>query len=259
MMNTDLVGGEEFAAKLEALENQVRAGVAVRDAAAQSVKDAKTADTDALSEHFRKRDGGKQPTLKEPKAEGALADSERQLKALKLALRKETDALVADVQSREDTIRASLAEAEDTIDGEVQGVLDDISGLLSAKSEIRAHRDWLRDPSRAVGRREISGLRELTALRSAATGQDAESAKDAWIKRCDAWNALVKRATTGYDRGRSAGDVAHAEIDQRIEAEVARMLEAGEEVPMPTIAKWAQKLGMAVKPKGAGTGLAHIN
>lgn len=262
-MRTDLVGGEDILAKVEALREQHEDARRAREAAIAELRDAKAADVAAGAEALRA--GTEPPSPAEPEAREALQDVERHLEIVTLALAKEREALATDLASRSDEIRAALAKAEDGVDEAVLSILVQLEDLLHERAEIKAHVHWLDDTSRPVGRYNVSGIDALAGLRTQ-LGDEPGKASSKYQERLDherrveEWNTLVTRAARTLDRSRMSSDVQvrRIELDGAIEAEIDRMTEAGEEVPRPTNWKWLQRLGLAAKPKGKGTGWARL-
>jgi hypothetical protein len=266
-MRTDLVGGEAILAKVESLREQQEDARRARDAATAELRDAKAADLAAGAEALRA--GTEPPHPTEPEAQRALADAERHLEIVTLALTKEREALAADLASRSDEIRASLAKTEDGVDEAVLSILVQLEDLLHERAEIKAHVHWLDDTSRPVGRYNVSGLNALAGLR-AQLGHEpgrASSRYQAQLDheaRVDAWNALVRRAKATVPASElvpvidpyDASGKSYPALDAAIEREYERMIEAGETPPAPVVKKWMQKLGTGAKPKGKGTGWA---
>jgi hypothetical protein len=268
MMRTDLVGGADILAKVESLQEQWEDARTAREDAAQALKAARAADLAAGADALR--DGSKAPTLTEPEAQKALADAERHLEVVALALTKEREALNADLAQRSDEIRASLAKAEDDADEAILSALTQVEDLLHERAEIKAHVHWLDDTSRQVGRYNVAGLDALAGLRAQLGDEpgNATSKRQAKLDheaRVDAWNALTQRARATVpssqlvpvrDEYSDAGKTYPA-LDAAIEREYERMIEAGETPPEPVVAKWVKKLGTGAKPKGKGTGWAR--
>jgi hypothetical protein len=260
-MRTDLVGGADFLAKVQALQAQHEDARTAREGAAGALKAAKVADVAAGAEALRK--GSKAPTLTEPEAQKAYDDAARTFEVVTLALRKEREALVEDIASRSDEIRATLAKAEDEADEAILTLAGEIEELLRERAEVKAHVIWLEDPARQIGNAPVVGLEALTALRTQlgkepGTASSRQQEKADHDRRTDEWNALVQRAVRGHSFEANSQEYRELETEGAIEAEIERMQEAGEDVPRPTNRKWLQKLGLTAKPKGQGTGWARL-
>jgi hypothetical protein len=262
MMRTDLVGGADVLAKVEALQQAWEDARRDLDAAITAVRDAKVADVAAGAAALRA--GEKQPTPKEPKAQKSVQDAERHLEIVTLALKAEREAFAAEIASRRDEIMAVLAAAEDEADATILKLADELDDLLHERAEVKAHVIWLEDPSPQVGSFRVAGIEAVAALRSQlgnepGTASDRQQEKIDRERRVDEWNALVRRATRTHKFVADWPEYRALEVEQAIEAEVERMQAAGETVPVPTNIKWKQKLGMTEhKPKGQGTGWASL-
>jgi hypothetical protein len=267
MMRTDLVGGEEIVAKIQALAEQQEDARQARADAEQALKAAKQADIAAGAEALRT--GSKPPALKEPDAQEALKWAERHLEVVTLALTNEREALHADIAQRDGEIRASLAKAHDEADEAIMAAVTQIEDLLHERAEIDAHVLWLDDTTRSVGRIIVSGLNALAALRTQLGDKPGSTTSKRQAKldheaRVEAWNALVARAKATVPQSQlvpvrddySDTGKTYPALDQAIEDEVERMQEAGETPPAPVTIKWVKKLGTTAKPKGQGTGWA---
>jgi hypothetical protein len=267
MMRTDLVGGEDILAKVESLREQHDDARRAREDAAEALKAARAADIAAGAESMRT--GAKTPAPIEPEAQKALHDAERHLEIVTLALAKEREALNVDLAQRGDEIRANLARADDDADEAILSALTRVEDLLHERAEIRAHVHWLDDTSRQVGRYNVAGLDALAGLRAQLGDEpgSATSRRQAKLDheaRVDAWNALVQRARATVPTSQivpvvdlnSLSGKTYPALDEAIEREYQRMIEAGETPPPPVTAKWVKKLGTGAKPKGEGTGWA---
>lgn len=266
-MRTDLVGGAEIVAKVEALIEQQADARQAREAAATALRDAKRADLAAGAEALRT--GSAPPDLTEPDAQRALQDAERHLEVVTLALSTEREALHGDIARRVGDIRASLAKAQDDADEAIFATVTQIEDLLHERAEIKAHVLWLDDTTRAVGRIIVPGLNAIAALREQLGDRPGSATSEHQAKldheaRVDAWNALVSRAKATVSRSQlvpvrddySDTGKTYPELDAAIEREYDRMIEAGETPPTPVTVKWVKKLGTTAKPKGQGTGWA---
>jgi hypothetical protein len=235
--------------------DRVRSGARV-----VALKAAKAADTDAAVEALRA--GKPAPRSTEPAAEKRWNDAERHLTVVSLALRKEREALAADVVARASEITADLAAKEDAGDTLIDQKLTEIDELLSEKAAIRSHGDFVRKGATgSVGSRQRVGERELRTLRAAVAMQDRATDREEYLRNYDAWKELVDRACASVPwRAKQGlgGEELTALHDAAIEAEIERMTEAGEDVPTPTSIKWAQKLGTGRSPRGQGTGWAGM-
>lgn len=267
MMRTDLVGGEDILAKVESLREQHDDARQAREDAAQALRAARAADIAAGAESLRT--GAKTPAPTEPDAQRALTDAERHLEVVALALTKEREALNADLAQRSDEIRANLASAEDDADEAILSALTQVEDLLHERADVRAHVIWLDDTSRQVGRYNVPGLDALAGLRAQLGDEPGNATSRRQEKldheaRVDAWNALVQRARATVPSSQmlpvrddySDAGKTYPALDEAIEREYDRMIEAGETPPAPVAAKWVKKLGTAAKPKGQGTGWA---
>ena len=245
-MRTDLIGGGDIAAKIAALQEQLEDAQRTRDDAAEALKASKQADIAVGAEALRT--GSTPPDPSEPAAQAALDDAERHLDIVTLALREECKAQQEDIAMRADAITADLAAREDAGDARIAALLDEVDELLIEKSAIRAHRDFVRGGAvGVVGRRKRVGEVELRTLHAAVAQGDGETQRDAWLRNYDAWKALVERAHATVPARARVGlalDQLTGLLDGAVEAEVARLSEAGEDVPTPTTVKWGQRLGI---------------
>jgi hypothetical protein len=163
-MRTDLVGGDDILAKVEALAEQQEDARRARADAAEALKAAKQADVAAGAEALRA--GSKPPDATEPDAQRALDDAERHFEVVTLALTREREALHADIAQRDGEIRASLAKAQDEADEAILSALTQVEDLLHERAEVKAHVIWLDDTTRPVGRYSVPGLDALAGLRA---------------------------------------------------------------------------------------------
>jgi hypothetical protein len=251
-MRTDLIGGDEILAHVDALTEQHDAARQARIDADEALTQARFNDITAGAEHLRA--GTKPPARTDIKAQKAADDAERNLAIVDLALRTERQAFEADVFARHDELALSLGALADDGEAEIMRLLDDLESLLSERATIAAHRVWIDDPSRSVGSARpipVDGLRkQINAAPGTATGREA--ARQQHTRNVIEWNALVQRAVRNVDRGRLGNSVEFRglEIDAAIEQEIETMMEADVPIPKPPNLKWSRKLGVG---KFAGT------
>jgi len=266
-MRTDLVGGEDILAKVESLREQQEAAEYDRKTLTDAVTEARAADIAAGAEALR--EGREPPEPKVSEAEKALADAERHMNIVTLALNSEREALNADLARRSDEIRANLARAEDDADEAILFALAQVEDLLHERAEIKAHVHWLDNTSRQVGRYNVQGLDALAGLRAQLGDEPGNATSRRQEKldheaRVEAWNALTQRARATVPSSQlvpvedvdNPSGKSYPALDAAIEREYERMIEAGETPPAPVVVRWIKKLGTGAKPKGKGTGWA---
>ncbi len=266
-MRTDLIGGEDILAKVEALTEQQQAAQVARSDAEAAVKVAKRADLEDAAEALRAGAAAPKPT--EPAAQKTLDNANRNFEIVTLALKTERSAWTDDLAVRDKDIRMKLAEAEDACNEALAALVTEAEAVLAERDEIQAYGRWLDDTSRNLSLRRV-GADPLTGLRKAinpAVQVNSVQERRDYEARIDAWNAFVNRvaATVPMDRRvpmldatSDSGQTTPA-IDAAIEREIDRMTEAGEEVPVPVTKKWMQRLGTTAKPKGKGTGWSPLS
>jgi len=261
-MRVDLIGGEDLLAKVDALTKQQQDAQRARNEAVEALAQTKRDDLDNAAVALRA--GVAAPKPKEPQAAKQLADADRRLAVVTLAVKGEREAWTGDLAARDTEIRTKLAEAEDATDEALTALIAEAEAILAERDEIRAHVVWLDNTSRNIGNRRV-GADPLVALRAAVGKQSVTNSlqgKRDHEARVAAWNALVQRATATVPDGQrlpvldgtSDSGKSYPAIDKAIEREIERMEEAGEEVPVPVTKKWMQRLGTTAKPKGKGTG-----
>jgi hypothetical protein len=252
-MRTDLIGGEDILAKVEALSEQQQDALAARSAAEDALRQAKRTDIDDAAEALRA--GATAPEPKEPAAQKRVDDATRHLAIVTQALIAERKAWTDDLKARDADIRMKLAEAEDATNEALRTLIAEAEGVLDERADIRAHVEWLDDTSRNLSKRRV-GNDPLASLRAAVSAEPGGLSRYMIEKRehearVQAWNELTQRAArmvpadqripvldATTDRG-----VTVPQIDAAIEREIERMINAGEEVPVPVTKKWMQRLG----------------
>ncbi|HEV3318879.1 MAG TPA: hypothetical protein VG053_03975 [Solirubrobacteraceae bacterium] len=251
-MRVDLIGGEDILAKVEALAEQQQDAQQARNDATEALRLAKRTDINDAAEALRA--GAEAPEPK-PQATKSLEDAERHLAIVTQALIAERKAWIADLKARDADIRMKLAEAEDATNEALRTLIAEAEGVLDERADIRAHVEWLDDTSRNISKRRV-GPDPLASLRAAISAEPGGLSgymieKREHEARVHAWNELAKRAaaTVPADQrlpvldGSSDSGVTVPQIDAAIEREIERMIEAGEEVPVPVTKKWMQRLG----------------
>lgn len=252
-MRVDLIGGEDILAKVEALAEQQQDAQQARSDAQEALRLAKRSDIDEAAEALRA--GAAAPKPKEPQAAKSLEDAERHLAIVTQAMIAERKAWTDDLKQRDADIRMKLAEAEDATNEALRTLIAEAEGVLDERADIRAHVEWLEDTSRSISKRRV-GPEPLASLRAAISAEPGGLSRYMIEKRehearVEAWNELTQRAArtvpadqripvldASTDRG-----VTVPQIDAAIEREIERMIEAGEEVPVPVTKKWMQRLG----------------
>lgn len=266
-MRTDLIGGEDFLAKIESLTEQQQAAQDERASAEESLREARRSDISAEAQAVRS--GAAKPTPTEPDAQKRLDAAARNLEVLTRAVTDERELWMADLHVRDDEIRQNLAAAEDAADDALTALIAEAEDRLAERDEIRAYREWLDDTSRKLSTRRV-GNDPLAELRKAVKpGVLVNSLEErrAYEARVDAWNAFVSEIARQIPAdqkvpvldGYSDSGTSYPAIDEAIEREITRREEAGEEVPVPVTKKWMQRLGTTAKPKGKGTGWSQLN
>ncbi len=246
--------------KIDALEVAYRDALRARGEAETAYTSAQRIDTHEAAKALR--EGRTAPAPKaSPKK---LDEATRNVEVAREALAQEKAEFIEGIEACRDDLGAQLAQRMDREQAGALRMIDAAELCLTHLAEEHAAKDWLADPSRRVGTRRIPGAKELKALREViAAGDGGASYKERQNKAVDEWTAIVERAkaTVPHDRrvpvfDSNLGHSTVPAIDAAIEAEVARMQEAGEPLPESIPKKWCQKLhiGRWAKP-GAVPGL----
>ncbi|HTZ86484.1 MAG TPA: hypothetical protein VMB05_07435 [Solirubrobacteraceae bacterium] len=246
--------------KIEALEARYTDAMRARAEAETIYTQAQKVDTHNAAVALR--EGKAAPTPKaSPKK---LEEATRNVEVAREALAQEQAEFREDIEARKDDLSAELAAEQDRLQVRALAALEEVERLLGERAQARAVQDWLRDPSRRVGKRSVPGAREFKALREVIdAGDGGATYKERQNKAVDDWNAIVERAKSSVPHDRRVpvfdpklGHSTVPAVDEAIEREVARMIEAGEPLPESIPKKWSQKLHLGKwAPEGAVPGL----
>jgi hypothetical protein len=246
--------------KLDALETAYTDALRAREEAERAFTQAERVDT--YNEAKAQREGVKAPAPKASRQK--LDDATHRVKVAAEALAQEKAEFVADIEARKDDLSAELAAEQDRLQASALAALDEAEHALSERAHALAVQDWLRDPSGRVGKRKAPGERELKVLREVIGAGDAgASYKEKQARAVDEWKDIVERAkrTVPQDRRVSVYDsnLGHntvPAVDEAIEREIEKMIEAGEPLPDSIPEKWGKKMHIGNwAPEGAVPGL----
>ncbi len=241
---THLVGGQEAVEKIASLEEQLAQARRAKESAEADLRAAKSHDIEAAAEGLRAgATNGAKAT--EPAAEKKWNAAERHLTVVTLALRKEREALTADILGRRSDIVASLVAREDQASAEIDEALETVVRRTAERDELRATRTWLdADCQGTVGQSIPRGAREVEALRVALAPNVSATYAQAAKRDIEVWNAFVERAVADVRRVPDP-DGGFTEYTHRRDnaIEDAWLALPEEERPKPTAEKWQARLG----------------